>query len=565
VVPPTINLTTDVLVIGSGGAGALAALAAHREGARVLVMSKENVRVGGATVMAAGGISVPYYEGDSPEIFYQDTLRGGEYLGNPRLVRLLAERACRAFIDLENCGVILDRVDPERYRVLIHSEGHSVRRAYMDRREGLGVCQALGRAMLHEKVEFLPETIPTRLLVSGNRVLGAVAYGFSTGEVVVVQAKVVILATGGLGQLYQTTTNGKSLTGDGIYLGFEAGAEVMDMEMVQFLPLTFPYPASVRGIIIGMSSLFGPGVRLFNKEGERFMERYDPERKEFVTRDLAARANYREIMEGRGTENNAIWVDPTENDRRLLGERKASLPHIYRMIEKVFGPEAANWEKPFEAAPGQHFFMGGLRINTGGETSVENLFAVGECSAGVHGANRLSGNALTEIYVFGPYVGTKAARQAGRMKAYGVPPRRTTDASADLREALRSPSPSPRPYTIMSQLKVVMEQSMGPVRNGTALEDAAARIAGLRDAFKKGVSISPAHLLYNLDLVHYFELRSMLGLAELMVKTALIRKESRGSHFRSDFPETKGEWQKNIILCRKATGEVQARLGVPGR
>ncbi|OPY65851.1 MAG: L-aspartate oxidase [Syntrophorhabdus sp. PtaU1.Bin050] len=561
------KVNTDVLVIGSGGAGALAALRVSDNGVKVMVVTKENIRVGGATVMAAGGISIPYGEGDSPEIFYNDILRGGEYLNDPRLARILAEGARHSFIDLENYGVVLDRAAPESYRILIHSEGHTIRRAYMDRREGLGVCQAIGRAMIQRRIEFLPETIITQLLVAENTVFGAVGYCFSTGKIFVITAKTVILSTGGIGQLYDMTTNGKSLTGDGIYLGYEAGADLMEMEMVQFLPLTFPYPAGFRGIIIGMSSLFGPGVRLLNRMGERFMERYDPERKEFVTRDLAARANYMEIMNGRGTVNSAIWVDPTRNEKEIMEQHKASLPHVFRMIEKVFGPEAANWEKPFEAAPAQHFFMGGLRIDTCGETSVKNLFAVGECSAGVHGANRLSGNALTEIYVFGGHVGLKAAERTKDVKSRTTPDGLSDEAIADLLEHGRCSSQCslPRPHEIIARLKQVMEKCMGPVRDGKALERGAEQIRELRDVYNEGVCLLPLDSLYNLDIVRSFELRSMLILADLMIKAASIRKESRGSHFRSDFPDKDREWQKNIILRRGHDGEVKIQLGVPGQ
>ncbi len=561
----TETITTDVLVIGSGGAGALAALRAHDFGSKVLVVTKENIRVGGATVMAAGGISVPYGEGDSPELFYADILRGGEYLNDPRLARILAEGARRSFVDLENYGVLLDRLSPDAYRVLIHSEGHSVKRAYMDRREGVGVCQALARAMVQRGIGFMPEAVVTRLLVSDNTVFGAAGYRFSTGQAFLIHAKVVVLATGGVGQLYETTTNGKSLTGDGICLGYEAGAELMDMEMVQFLPLTFPYPESVRGIIIGMSSIFGPKVRLFNGRGERFMERYDPERKEFVTRDRAARANYIEISEGRGTENNAIWVDPTLNDKDVMAQHRVSLPHVHAMLEKVFGPEAANWDKPFEAAPGQHFFMGGVRINPEGETSVQNLFAVGECSAGVHGANRLSGNALTEIYVFGTHVGLKAAERTRAVKGRAMPRKADADVAAKLRARIDQESSGPRPHVLIQELKQVMERSMGPVRNREALETGAKKIRELQKAFDDGITIAPRHLMYNLDLVHCFELRAMLRLADIMVAAASMRKESRGSHFRSDFPRTDEEWQKNIIFRRTDAGKAETRVGEPGR
>ena len=368
----------DVVIVGGGGAAALAALAAKEGGASVALITKESSLVGGATIMSAGGTSAPYTSSDSPEIFLADIMRAGGGLNNPKLARIVADRSVPAVLNLETYGYLLDRKDASTLRTIKQGEGHAFPRGYLDRREALGLCHALGRALMRNEIVLFPEMVASKLLVKDNRAVGVLALSLVTGEYVAFNAKSVILATGGLGALYKVTTNSTLLTGDGYAMALDAGAELVDMEMVQFLPINFPYPATRRGKMIGMCSHFGPGVKLYNALGERYMTKYDPERMEFTTRDIGARANFTEIKEGRGTKNHAIIVDPRDHDPSILQRFRTSVPHIYAMFREVYGQRAAEWQEPFEAIPSQHFFMGGVRIDEQCRTTIPGLFAVGE-------------------------------------------------------------------------------------------------------------------------------------------------------------------------------------------
>jgi succinate dehydrogenase/fumarate reductase flavoprotein subunit len=288
----------DVLIVGGGGAAALAALEIKRAGLTVGLVTKESALVGGATIMAAGASCAVFSPGDTPRAFQSDILKSGGYLNNEKLVRRVAEGSAGAVLNLETHDFLLDRKDSDTLRTINHGEGHTYPRGSLDRREALGVCHALSKALMRNDIAVFPETVVSKLLVKEHRILGAVAMSLVTGGYWVFKAKAVIVATGGLGALYKLTTNSAVLTGDGFALAFDAGAELVDMEMVQFFPIAFPYPAVRRGKMIGVCSWFGPDVRLLNGLGERYMPKYDPERMEMSTRDTVSRANFLEIMEG---------------------------------------------------------------------------------------------------------------------------------------------------------------------------------------------------------------------------------------------------------------------------
>ena len=283
---------SDILIIGGGGAAAMAALPPSRRGAKVTLISKESSFVGGATIMSAGGTCAVFKPNDSPETFYNDIMRGGGYLNNPRLARILAERSTQAILKLEDYGFLLDRKSLDPLQLIRKGEGHSLPRGYLDRREGLGFCHGLSKALIRSGVDFRPEIVAYKLLSNHGRVVGAMGFSLVTGDYLVFNAKAVIMATGGLGALYKITTNSGTLTGDGYAMAWDAGAELVDMEMVQFLPLAFPYPKSREGLNIGMCSFFGSGVKLYNGLGERYMEKYDPKRMEFATRDVVAQSQF---------------------------------------------------------------------------------------------------------------------------------------------------------------------------------------------------------------------------------------------------------------------------------
>ena len=551
------KVTTDILIIGGGGAAAMAALSARRTGAKVTIASKETSLVGGATIMAAGGTSAVFRPSDTPAIFYEDIMRTGKNLNNPKLVRTLTENSKEGVLRLQEYGFLLDRQGLDPSRMIRTAEGHAHPRGYLDRREAVGFCHGLGGALIRNGVDFRSETVICKLLSNHGRIVGALGISLATGDCMVFNAKVTVLSTGGLGALYKVTTNSRILTGDGYAMAWDAGAELVDMEMVQFLPLAFPYPKSRQGLNIGMCSLFGPGVKLYNGLGERYMEKYDPERKEFATRDVVARANYTEIREGRGTEKGTIVVDTREHDPRNLALFQATHPHISQMLKKVFGERAALWEEPFEAIPSQHFFMGGVIIDENCETQLPGLFAVGEVSGGVHGANRLAGSALTEIFVFGDIAGRKAAASSEKQKL--IPPE-----EGEIREQIDRlermfsvRQGGVRPFEVKKAVQDIMWENLGPVRNEEGMKKAVAELRSIQEKDLPNVVLASAHKKYNRERMEAIEVGLMIKTASFVARAALSRNESRGSHYRTDFPVLDDkDWLRNTVLGKGANGEV---------
>jgi fumarate reductase (CoM/CoB) subunit A len=546
----------DVLIVGGGGAAALAALEVKMAGLTVGLVTKESALVGGATIMAAGGTCAVFSPGDTPGTFQSDILRSGGYLNNENLVKKVTEGSVGGVLNLETYDFLLDRKDSDTLRTINHGEGHAYPRGYLDRREALGVCHALSKSLMRNEIALFPETVVSKLLVKDNRILGAVAMSLVTGEYLVLKAKAVILATGGLGALYRLTTNSAVLTGDGFALAFEAGAELVDMEMVQFFPIAFPYPAVRRGKMIGVCSWFGPDVRLLNGLGERYMPKYDPERMELSTRDNVSRANFIEIMEGRGTKNNAIIVDPTKHDPAKLTKFKTSIPHVYAMFKEVYGKRVAEWEEPFEAIPSQHFFMGGVRIDEECRTRVTGLFAVGEVSGGMHGANRLSGVALTEVYVMGPVAGKSAAFYA-KGEEFVSPDTKAIDEEIERLNGLFGSGNGVRPFELKVAVQDIMWEGLGPVRSGAGIEAAIGALQRVEKEQVAGMAIGSSGRTYNRDRMEAIEVPFMIRTGLLVARAALCRKESRGSHYRTDFPERNdNEWLKNVVVKKTKDGDI---------
>lgn len=554
----------DIVVLGGGAAGALAAIQAKKQGASVAFVTKESALVGGATIMAGGGTSVVMSGGDSSETFYNDILKSGQYINDRRLVRLVADRSLQALYDLENCDFLLDRSDLKHHGAssmctVKQGEGHAYPRAYLDRREALGFCHGISKMVIRNEIERFPETVAVRLLIDREgRACGVIAYSLTDGAYRVFSCKAVVLATGGLGALYEETTNSTVLAGTGFALAYEAGAELQDMEMVQFMPLAFPYPRIRRGKIIGMCSLMGPAVKLYNGKGERYMGKYDPVREEFTTRDIGARANYTEIKEGRGTKNGTIIVDNTAFDPKILNRWQTANPFRYRQCCQTFGLEAGNWEKPFEAIPSQHFFMGGVRIDPQLRTNIPGLFAVGEVSGGVHGANRLSGVAFAEIFSLGPLAGRSAAAYAK-----GDDPRwdeaQAMEALRDLEQPL---APTPRgeglrPYQIKQMIQHIVSGKLGPVRTGAELDKAVAELETVRTEHLPHMAAAEGDRRYNREYMDALEAPLMVRTALMIARSAQARTESRGSHYRTDYPEKDSAWVKNVTVRKGADGKME--------
>ncbi len=541
----------DVLVIGGGTVAAVAALEASKT-CSVMMISKDRV-MGGASIQASGGIALPGIAGEDLDVFAEDTMRAGQGINDRALVNVLAREGASYIQYLEDLGVVFDQDKSGKYRIYKKTEGHSVMRNYNDRRGYHEIARVLKANLIQSKVRLLEHTMVFDMCCDDGRVTGCTAYSLKTGKLINIAPKVVILATGGYGRVYGISDNSTGLTGEGQSMALDCGAELMDMEMVQFIPLAFPYPQGMVGTFIGMCSIFGPAVKLYNASGERFMARYQPEKMEYATRDQVARAIFREIRDGRGTGRGGIIVDTTGNDPSLLQQYKLSTPAVYAALGRVFGEKASNWQAPFEAMPSQHFCMGGVRIDEECRTGAcTNLFAAGEVTGGIHGANRLGGNALTEVVVFGKLAGCSAREEAAKARA--CPDKKLEEYFSGQASVLdKLTSGGDEAGITGTQLKdrvgKILWEFGGIVRNGDLLEEGIKRLEESKaesEAMKAG-----AGARWNYSLVEALEVKHMIKVGEAILKSALLRKESRGSHYREDFPEKDPAYLANMVVYRR--------------
>jgi fumarate reductase (CoM/CoB) subunit A len=534
------TIETDVLVVGSGGAGLWAAIRATEAGARTLLVDKGLVGKSGNTVMASGLSAVgPWHlPGDGPEALLQDTLAGGQFLNNRELVRLLIEEAPKRVAQLEEWGLTFDREEDGRY-FLLQSGGHRYRRVLVrSDRVGLAIAKTLRRRALQIGVKLQEDTIVTALLTSGERVVGATGIDCRSGELLVLRARAVVLATGGVGQLYPMSTSMASNSGDGLALALRAGAVMVDMEQVQFYPRSLVFPPSVKGFALGITG------KLLNRYGERFMKRYDPERLEGSTRDITSRGIYSEIKAGRGTEHGGVFKDARETPERVF----LSYLDQYNFCLK----RGLDLKKEMaEVAPAVHYFMGGIEINERGESNLAGLYAAGEVAGGIHGANRLGGNSLADLLVFGARAGEGAARWALESPSGEVDPQQVKEEDERIRSLLERRNGGVRPIEVKRTVQEIMWENAGVVRSGRSLTEALEGLNQLEADFFQ-VSVACKGLLHNQELVSYLEGEKLLLVGKAIVTSALVREESRGAHYREDYPEKDdARWLKNVLLRLK--------------
>ncbi len=535
-----IKHETDVLIIGAGGAGMRAAIAAFDGGDRVTLVSKS--LLGKAhTVMAEGGIAASLANVDSEdswEVHFADTMEEGVYISNFRMPELLAKEAPDRVRELEEYGALFDRT-PEGTIMQRAFGAHTYRRlCHVGDRTGLEIIKTLEDQILHRDIQFFDELYITKLLKEGDRVVGAVGLKLNTGEFYVFSSKAVIIATGGCGRIYKVTSNSWESTGDGLGLAYEAGAELMDMEMIQFHPTGMVYPPGVKGLLV-TEGVRGEGGILLNTQGERFMLRYSPKKKELDARDIVARAIYAEIMAGRGTPHGGVYLDITHKGPDFI---KKKLPSMYKQYLDFAGVDIT--KDKMEVAPTTHYQMGGIRVDP--ETTVTNvkgLFAAGEVASGLHGANRLGGNSLADILVFGKRSGDGAS---GYVK--NVPLGKIDDSivAAEI-DRVKSflTKDGTNPHEIADSLAENMSDNVGIIRNEETLKKALKNVLDLRER-AKDVGVQGG-LKYNKGLLQALELPFMLTAAEAIIRGAIERKESRGAHARSDYPKKNPELKKNII------------------
>jgi succinate dehydrogenase / fumarate reductase flavoprotein subunit len=581
--PDWVTHEHDVLVIGAGGAGLRAAIEAASMGVSVGLVSKS--LLGKAhTVMAEGGIAAAIGNVDDRDnwrVHFADTMRGGQYLNQPLMAELHAREAPDRVRELEAWGALFDRTKDGRI-LQRNFGGHKYPRlAHVGDRTGLEMIRTLQDHGIHRGIDVHMECTVVSLLTDDGRVVGAFAYERERGLFKLFSAKAVVLATGGIGRAYRITSNSWEYTGDGHALAYAAGATLMDMEFVQFHPTGMVWPPSVAGILV-TEGVRGEGGILVNKEGRRFMfddipanyksQTADNEEEgwrytqgdknarrppELLTRDHVARCIVREIREGRGSPHGGVFLDIAWIKKRLPNSAehiRKKLPSMYHQFKQLADIDITT--EPMEVGPTTHYMMGGVRVHPETQMSdVPGLFAAGECGAGLHGANRLGGNSLSDLLVFGQRAGRYAAEFAKASRAGRVNPEQVNDVARQSLAPFERDS-ADNPFTIQRELQTRMQDLVGIVRQ----EDEMQRALGCLEALKRraaAVSVT-GNREYNPGWHTALDLQNLLTVSEAITRAALERKESRGAHFRDDYPSKLDEYSKfNIVVRRGSGGDMQ--------
>jgi succinate dehydrogenase / fumarate reductase flavoprotein subunit len=536
----------DVLIIGAGGAGLRAAIEALAQGARVGLVCKS--LLGKAhTVMAEGGIAAAMGNVDKADDWrthFRDTMRGGKFLNNWRMAQLHAQEAPERVRELEQWGALFDRTEDGQILQRAFG-GHTFKRlCHVGDRTGLELIRTLQDRGVQQGIDVFMECTITRLIKDGDRIAGGFGYWREQGRFVTFKAKSIVIATGGIGKAWKVTSNSWEYTADGMALAYEAGAELLDMEFVQFHPTGMVWPPGVQGILV-TEAVRGEGGTLKNNRGERFMEKYDPKRMELSTRDVVARAIYTEVREGRGTEHGGAYLDISHQPADYV---KKKLPSMYHQFKELADVDITTG--PMEVGPTCHYMMGGIRVDAEtGQSTVPGLFAAGEAAAGLHGANRLGGNSLSDLVVFGKRAGKAAAEHSSRVQSGAL---NTTELEQAEREML---TPFERtdgefPYDIHRDLQETMQNLVGIFRNEEDLQKALGELEKFKHRLER--VRADGSRMFNPGWHLTRDLRSMILISEAVTRSALARRESRGAHSRIDYPNLDDRWgkQNNIIVKR---------------
>ena len=577
----------DVLVIGAGGAGLRAAIEASAGGVKVGLICKS--LLGKAhTVMAEGGVAAALAnvdDRDSWKVHFADTMRGGQYINNWRMAELHAKEAPDRVRELEAWGAVFDRT-PDGRILQRNFGGHRYPRlAHVGDRTGLELIRTLQDHGIHRGIDAHMEFTVVSLLTTGGRASGVIGYERDRGRFKVFNAGAVVLATGGTGRAYKITSNSWEGTGDGHALAYEAGAELVDMEFIQFHPTGMIWPPSVQGILV-TEGVRGEGGILLNKEGRRFMfddipEAYrsqtaDNEEEgwrytqgdknarrppELLTRDHVARCIMREVKAGRGSPHGGVFLDIAWIKKRLPNAEahiKRKLPSMYHQFKELGDIDIT--KEPMEVGPTTHYIMGGIRVDSDTQmSSIPGLFAAGECAAGINGANRLGGNSLSDLLVFGKRAGEYAAKFVRENARVPVDQSQVMGAmDASLKPFEHGQSGGENPYSIQAALQEMMQGLVGIVRTESEMQRALQELGTLRArAANAGVQ---GHREYNPGWHTAIDLRNLLIVSEAITRSAIERKESRGGHFREDYPDRSPEYARfNIVTRKSAGGEMETR------
>ena len=544
-----LNSSCDVLILGGGGAALYAALRAHAAEPKlsIVVASKGLFGKSGCTRMVQGGYNVVLHADDSFEKHYDDTLRGGGMINDQDLAWTLVTQAPARIVELENrFGCYFDRnADGTIHQRALAGQSFN-RTVHRGDLTGIELMSRLSEQVLVRGIDVMNEVRGVDLLfdANGERVGGALLLDMNRGTLIAMSARAVLLATGGAAPLYRITPASLEKSGDGLAMGYRAGAEFVDMEMMQFHPTGLIAGESVMTGTVLEEGLRGAGGHLLNAQGERFMARYDPVKMERSTRDRVSRSSFMELRAGRGTPQGGVFLDVRHLGKEFLLK---SSPGMYKRCLSV-GYDMA--KEPIQVTPTAHFQMGGLRIDGECRTSIPGLFAAGEDAGGVHGANRLGGNGVVESMVFGALAGSAMVRHLGPARAASA----LTSEANRVASGLEARDGSSNPFALRRDLGSVAWDQLGIIRSADSLELAATELDRLEGAWTR-VAV-PTDLAGNAALQERMNLENLLVVARLIQTAALMRNESRGSHYREDFPETSAEGLYNTYLRRGAHGAI---------
>jgi len=548
----------DVLIIGAGGAGLRAALGALAQGAKVGVVCKS--LLGKAhTVMAEGGIAAAMANVDSADDWrthFRDTMRGGKLINNWRMAQIHAQEAPERVRELEQWGALFDRTEDGQILQRAFG-GHTFRRlCHVGDRTGLEMIRTLQDRGVQLGIDVYMECTITCLLKDGDRVAGAFGYWREQGRFVVFRAKSIVMATGGIGKAWKITSNSWEYTGDGMALAYGAGAELMDMEFVQFHPTGMVWPPGVQGILV-TEAVRGEGGVLRNKLGQRFMENYDAKKMELSTRDVVARAIYTEVREGRGTEHGGAYLDISQKPADYV---KKKLPSMYHQFKELADVDIT--KGPMEVGPTCHYMMGGIRVDAeSAKASVAGLFAAGEAAAGLHGANRLGGNSLSDLLVFGRRAGLAAAEHSNKIPTTAIDSGQIEDAAREMLSPFERKD-GESPYAIHRDLQETMQNLVGIFRNKEDLIRGLEELEKLKE--RAGRLSVEGSRLFNPGWHLAQDLKAMLTVSEAVTRSALAREESRGAHSRIDHPSLDPTWgTKNNVIVREGSAMTLRQSLVP--
>lgn len=526
---------TDVLVIGAGSSGLRAAIEAKDQGAEVTLIAKGKIP-GGASVMTAFIAAAMGGDSGTPQEHFQDTVYGGAFLNNQKLVRILVDEAPNRIKELEQWGMLFARDYPEYY-IAVREGGTTRPRLIQTASRGSGnrSPHILFEQALDRDIKLHIYTFATSLLKRGHEVIGATAIDMKTGDFMVLQAKSTIMASGGTSKIYTRGACARLNTGDGFSMGLKAGATLTNMEFMQYIPLGIMHPGSADGYTLGGTPKAKEGY-LLNKDGERFMERYDPEWMEKANRARMTIAIAKEIREGRASKNGGVFVDLRKITEEEKGRHYKYQPYFPFCLKEIYGEKVGEFLAPYEVQPTALYQMGGIKINERCETSVLSLFAVGEVSSGVHGANRLGGNSMAECLVFGKIAGSSAAERAKKIDFKEI----EENELRKERERVFSPLEKNRGYdprTAKERMQRIMWEHVGVIRNQSGLNEGIEKLERIRDTILGNLFCTNKSSRMNFEWMEAIEVANMVELGLSMAKAALFRTESREAHYREDFPD----------------------------